>query len=40
MEEKRIIRKIYCNRASGQLLISIPKRSGYKEGDYVEIKHV
>ena len=36
----RIILKIYQNKKSGQLLLSIPKKSGLQDGDYVELKQI
>ncbi len=36
----RIIRKIWRNKATNQLLITIPNNQGLKEGDYIEIKKV
>lgn len=37
---KKVIRKVWKNKGTDQLLITIPKDSGIKEGDYVEIKKV
>jgi hypothetical protein len=38
---KRIIRKVWRNKHTKQLLITIPvKDSGIVEGDYVEVKKV
>lgn len=36
----RIIRKVWKNKGTSQLLITIPKDSNIKEGDYVEIKKI
>jgi len=38
--EERLIRRIYCNKKTKQMLICIPKGSKYKDGDYVEIKDI
>lgn len=38
MEQKKIIRKVWKNKGTKQLLITIPKDSKIKKGDYVEIK--
>jgi len=38
--EKKLIVKVYKNKKSNQKLITIPKYSEIKEGDYVEIKKV
>ena len=40
MEEKRIICKVWTNNKNGQKLITIPKDSDIKKGDYVEIKKI
>ena len=37
---KKIIQKVWKNKSNNQKLITIPKDSGIKEGDYVEIKKV
>lgn len=37
MDNKKIIQKIWVNKLNGQKLITIPKRSELKEGDYVKI---
>ena len=37
---RKNIRQVWMNKASKQLLISIPKDLGIKEGDYVEIKKI
>jgi len=39
MEEK-IIRKVWRNEGTQQLLITIPKGSDIKKGDYVKIEKV
>jgi len=36
----RIIRKVWEHKATKQLLITIPKKSNIKKGDYVEVKKV
>ncbi len=36
----RIIRKVWKHKATNQLLITIPNKSGIEEEDYVEIKKV
>jgi len=36
----RLIRKVWLNSGSNQLLITIPNNSNIKEGDYVEVKKV
>lgn len=38
--EKRIIRKVWKNKGTKQLLITLPKDSKIKEGDYIEIKKI
>jgi hypothetical protein len=35
-----MIRRIFKNKSSGQLLLTIPVKSEFKEGDYVIIKKV
>lgn len=35
-----LIRKVWKAKASGQLLITIPKDEGIKDGDYVKIQKV
>jgi hypothetical protein len=35
-----ILRRVYLVKASGQLLVSIPRDGGIKEGDYVRIEKV
>jgi len=37
---EKIIKKVWRNKGNGQKLITIPKSSNIKEGDYVEIKLV
>jgi len=37
---EKIIKKVWRNKGNGQKLITIPKISNIKEGDYVEIKLV
>ena len=36
----RIIRKVWKNKQTNQLLITIPNKEGVKEGDYIEVKKV
>jgi len=36
----RIIRKVWRNKSNKQNLVSIPKDSDIREGDYIEIKKV
>lgn len=35
-----VVRRIYFVKCSGQMLVSVPKDSGFEAGDYVEIKKV
>lgn len=35
-----LIRKVWMNEGTKQLLITIPKDSGIKKGDYINIKKV
>jgi len=35
-----LIQKVWKNKGNGQKLVTIPKDSKIKEGDYVEIKKV
>ena len=37
---KPIIQKIWQNKGNSQLLITIPKNSGLREGEYVKIERV
>ena len=37
---KRIIRRVWENKGTKQLLITIPKDSKIREGDYVEVNKV
>lgn len=37
---KRIIKKVWVNKANSQKLVTIPKDSDIQEGDYIEIKKV
>ena len=39
-QQKKIIMKVWKNKAKNQKLITIPKDCGIEEGDYVEIKKV
>lgn len=39
-KQKRIIQKVWINKANGQKLITIPKKSKIKEGDFVEVKRI
>jgi len=36
----KIIRKVFENKTSNQLLITIPNHEGIVKGDYVEVKKV
>lgn len=36
----KIIRKVWKNKGTNQLLITMPKDSNLKEGDYVEVKKI
>ncbi len=36
----KIIRKVWKNKQTKQLLITIPLKQGIKDGDYIEIKKV
>lgn len=36
----KIIRRVWRKKKINQLLITIPRDSGIKEGDYVEVKKV
>ena len=36
----KIIRKVWANKQTKQLLITIPNKQGIEEGDYIEIKKV
>lgn len=35
--DKRIIKKINVNKSNMQLTVTVPKESGFKPGDYVEL---
>lgn len=35
-----LIKKVYKIQASGQLLVTIPRNVGLKDGDYVKIEKV
>jgi len=37
---KKIICKVWVRKISGQKLVTVPKRSSIKKGDYVELKKV
>jgi len=39
-QEKKIIMKVWKNKAKNQKLITIPKDCEIQEGDYVEVKKV
>lgn len=39
-KQEKIIRKVWKNNLSGQLLITIPLEQGIKEGDYVIVKRI
>ena len=38
--EDRLIRRIYSNKKTKQMLICIPKGSGFEDKDYVEVKKI
>ena len=38
MEEQEMICKVWVNKGNSQKLITIPKKSKIKKGDYVKIK--
>lgn len=40
MKEEKIIRKVWLHKATKQKIVTIPKDSKIKEGDYVEIKKI
>ena len=40
VKNKQIIRKVWKNVKNNQLLITIPKEQGIKDGDYVVVKKV
>jgi len=40
VKNKKTIMKVWKNKGNNQLLVTIPKYSGIKEEDYVEIKKV
>ncbi len=40
VKDKKIIMKVWKNKAKNQKLITIPKDCDIKEGDYVEIRKV
>lgn len=40
MAKERVIRKIYENKHTGQMLVGVPKDSGFVVGDYVELVNV
>jgi len=37
---QKIIRKVWSNKQTKQLLITIPKDVDIKEGDYIEVKKI
>jgi len=39
-KQERVIRKVWLHKATGQKIVTIPKDSKIKDGDYVEIKKV
>lgn len=39
-DSMRIIQLVWINKANGQKLVTIPKKSKIEPGDYVEIKKV
>ena len=40
MKNKKIIRKVWLHKATKQMLITIPKDSKIKPGDYIEVKKI
>jgi len=40
MKGEKIIQKVWKNKKNNQKLVTIPKESEIKEGDYIEIKKV
>lgn len=36
----RIIQQVWVNKATGQKMITIPKRAKIEPGDYVEVKKI
>lgn len=38
MKQKTITAKVYTNQSNGQKLVTVPKDSDLKDGDYVSIK--
>ena len=40
MEEEKVILKVRENKSNKQKLVTIPKKSEIKKGDYIEIKKV
>lgn len=40
MKEEKIIRKVWLNKGTNQKIITIPKDSKIKKGDYVLIKKI
>jgi len=38
--ENKLVRKVWVNKNNKQKLITIPKDSDIKKGDYVEIKKI
>lgn len=39
-DKTRVIQKVWKNRIANQKLVTIPKTSEIKEGDFVEIKKI
>ena len=37
MEIKKVIRRVWKNKRADQKLVTIPKKCGIEEGDYVEV---
>ena len=40
MQKKRIIRQVWQNKATRQLLITLPFNSDIKKGDFIEVKKI
>ncbi|MEK6889423.1 MAG: hypothetical protein AABW80_04945 [Nanoarchaeota archaeon] len=40
MDKEKIIGKVWLNKINRQKLLTIPKNSDIKEGDYVEVKKI
>jgi hypothetical protein len=37
MDKERIIKQIILNKNNSQLTVTIPKKSGYSAGEYIEL---